>query len=117
MLTKLSSKSLYSRYVSILYMYNSSDYIQSGKRMLIYTYSTEHFAKKDKVRFYYALKGRDGKSGIVKEFKIEHLGRTVLMVPQKYQEDMEQFIRIWNIPFTMRKVLVDSEINSGGVPK
>lgn len=117
MLNKLSTKSLYSRYVSILYMYNSSEYIQNGKKMLIYTYSTEHFAKKDKVRFYYALKGRDGKSGIVKEFKIEHLGRTVLMVPEKYQEDMQQFIQIWNIPYTLRKVFVESEITSGGVPK
>ena len=32
--------------------------------MIIYTYSTKHLPKKDKVRFYYALKGRDGKTGI-----------------------------------------------------
>lgn len=90
------------------------DYIKSSKKMLIYTYSTKHFSKNDKVRFYYALKGRDGKSGIVKEMKIEHLGRTVLLVPQKYKDDMDQFIRIWNIPYTIRKVIVDDNITSGG---
>lgn len=95
-------------------MYSNNDFIKSPKRMILYTYSTEHFAKKDKVRFYYALKGRDGKSGIVKSLKIEHLGRTVLMVPEKYKEDMEQFIMIWNIPYTARRVLADEEVERGG---
>jgi hypothetical protein len=91
-----------------------NDFFKNGKKMLIYTYSTEHFSNKDKVRFYYALKGRDGKSGIVKELKIIHLGKTVLMVPEKFREDMEQFIRIWNIPYTIRKVIADEELIKGG---
>lgn len=90
------------------------EHIKNGRNMLIYTYSTEHLAKKDKVRFYYALKGRDGKSGLVKNLRIEQLGRTVLLVPQRYREDMEQFIRLWNLPFTTRKVIVDKDIIKGG---
>ncbi len=92
----------------------AEEYIENPKNMLIYTYSTEHLAKKDKVRFYYALKGRDGKSGIVKNLKIEQLGRTVLLVHDRYKEDMEQFIRVWNLPFSVRKVIVDVDVQRGG---
>ncbi len=92
----------------------SEGFINNGKYMLIYTYNTEHLQKKDKVRFYYALKGRDGKSGIIKSLRITHLGRTVLMVPERFQEDMEHFIRVWNLPYTMRKAIVDSTIKRGG---
>ncbi|MFW6449656.1 MAG: hypothetical protein ACOCZ6_01265 [Nanoarchaeota archaeon] len=90
------------------------DFIKNQKKMLIYTYSTEHLAKKDKVRFYYALKGRDGKSGLVKSLKIQQLGRTVLLVPERFREDMEQFIRVWNLPYSVRKVLADDEVTRGG---
>ncbi len=95
-------------------MFDNDVYIKDGKHMVIYTYSTEHLQKKDKVRFYYALKGRDGKSGIVKSMKIMHLGRTVLMVPAKYADDMAQFFRVWNLPYTKIKAIV-SEPESIGV--
>jgi hypothetical protein len=72
----------------------------------IFTYSTEHLAKKDKVRFYYALKGRDGKSGIVKRCRIEHLGRTVLLVPEKYSAEVEQFLQYWKCEHDKKEVLV-----------
>lgn len=88
-----------------------SEFIVGGKRMLIYTYSTEHLLKKDKVRFYYALKGRDGKSGIVKSMKIDHLGRTVLMVPFSFESEIQEFFRLWNLPFEKRKVIVDSHVD------
>jgi len=84
--------------------------------MLIYTYSTKHLLKKDKVRFYYALKGRDGKTGIVKSMKIVHLGRTVLMVPERFDEDIQQFMKIWNLPYQRRKAVVDEEVIQGGPP-
>ncbi len=97
-------------------MIGSEGYINNGKPMLIYTYSTEHLLKKDKVRFYYALKCRDGKSGIVKELKIVHLGRTVLMVDARHEEDMVQFFKLWNLPYTRRKAIVDDDVLRGGPP-
>lgn len=100
--------------LTYLTMIEVSKYINNPKPMLIYTYSTEHLQKKDKVRFYYALKGRDGQSGIVKMFKVLHLGRTVLMVDAKYEDDMIQFFKVWNLPYTRRKVLADEEVSRGG---
>jgi len=84
--------------------------------MIIYTYSTQHLPKKDKVRFYYALKGRDGKTGIVKEFKVIHLGRTVLMIDAKHDADIITFFKVWNLPYSRRKVIADPEVTRGGPP-
>ncbi len=74
---------------------------------VIFTYSTEHLLKKDKVRFYYALKGRDGKTGIVKRCKIEQLGRTVLLVPEKFASEVDDFLRYWKCEYQQRRVLVE----------
>jgi hypothetical protein len=97
-------------------MFESDGFVKNGKAMMLYTYSTVHLPNKDKVRFYYALKGRDGKTGIVKEFRVEHVGRTVLMAEAKYDDDMIQFFKVWNLPYTRRKVLVDDEVMRGGPP-
>jgi hypothetical protein len=74
--------------------------------MVLFSYSTEHLLKKDKIRFYYALKGRDGKSGIVKSCKIDHLGRTVLLVPIKFAQEVKEFLELWKCKFEMKEVLV-----------
>ena len=71
---------------------------------VIFTYSIEHLLKKDKIRFYYALKGRDGKTGVVKQYKIEQLGRAVLFVDEKYAKDVREFLEFWKCAFKERKV-------------
>ena len=73
----------------------------------IFTYSIEHLLKKDKIRFYYALKGRDGKSGIVKDLKIEQLGRAVLLVDSKHEKEVGEFLEYWKCKFETKKVLVE----------
>jgi len=70
----------------------------------IFTYSTEHLPKKDKVRFYYALKGRDGKTGIIKEYQIEQLGRTVLLVKEKHEQEAEEFLKYWKCKYKKKEV-------------
>jgi len=77
------------------------------KERVIFTYSIEHLLKKDKIRFYYALKGRDGKSGVVKDWKIEQLGRAVLLVPIEHEKDVSEFLTYWECRFESRKVLVE----------
>ncbi len=74
--------------------------------MVLFSYSTKHLAKKDKIRFYYALKGRDGKSGIVKSCKIDHLGRTVLLVHIKFSQEVNEFLKLWKCKFKQKEVLV-----------
>jgi len=74
------------------------------KKHVIFMYSTEHLAKKDKVRFYYALKGRDGKSGIVKACHIEQLGRAVLFVQEKYAKEVDDYLKFWKCSYKTKKV-------------
>ena len=52
---------------------------------IIFSYAISQLKIKDKVRFYYALKGRDGKSGIIKFYNIDQLGKTVLLVDKKHE--------------------------------
>jgi hypothetical protein len=92
------------------------DFIKKGHEYYLYTYSTRHFLKKDKIRFFYALKGRDGKSGIIKDSKIVQLGKTVLLVPIPSDQDMQQFVKIWNLPYIKRRVVMDEEEIRGGPP-
>ena len=74
--------------------------------MIIFTYSTQHLEKKDKVRFYYALKGRDGKSGMIKNYSVNHLGRTVLMANREHESDMDDFFKIWKCEYNKMFVMV-----------
>jgi len=75
----------------------------------LFVYSINNLLKKDKVRFYYALKGRDGKSGIVKELGIEYLGKAVLLVPRKHEEEVKEFLNYWNLVFSIKKMIVENE--------
>ena len=75
----------------------------------IFTYSTEHLAQKDKVRFYYALKGRDGKSGIIIKWNIEQLGKTVLLVDTNHEEDVTEFLQFWKCDYQKKKVYLEQQ--------
>ena len=73
---------------------------------VIFTYSLEHLSKSDKVRFYYALKGRDGKSGVVKKWNIEKLGRAVLLIAEKREKEVREFLEHWKCAYQSRRAWV-----------
>jgi len=72
----------------------------------IFTYGLTHLKVKDKVRFYYALKGRNGKSGVIKLYKLEQLAKGVLLVDQKYAEHVEDFLKFWKCAYTKKEVFI-----------
>ena len=80
--------------------------LEGYKNMFLFSYNTLHLLKKDKVRFYYALKGRDGKSGVVESYDINHLGRTVLMVPEIHSQDVRDFLALWECHFDEKEVML-----------
>ena len=80
-----------------------ADYLDT----VLFTYTLAHLLSKDKVRFYYALKGRDGKSGIIQRYSIDRLAKGVLLVPKEYWEDVEEFLQFWHCKYKKRKVLVE----------
>ncbi|MEK6822980.1 MAG: hypothetical protein AABY13_04055 [Nanoarchaeota archaeon] len=74
------------------------------KRSVIFTYAISHLAQKDKVRFYYALKGRDGKSGITKRLRIEQLAKTALLVHDADAQQVRDFLNYWKCSFKEKEV-------------
>ncbi len=78
-------------------------------RHVIFMYTTEHLEYKDKVRFYYGLKGRDGKSGIIKKAGVDQLGKTVLLVSNDAAPSVETFLTGWKCVFKRKTVLVPQE--------
>ena len=72
----------------------------------LFTYTTRHLSKSDKVRFYYALKGRDGKSGIISEYSVNQLTKTVLLVPPSKATDVDDFLTYWKCKHLSQEVLV-----------
>ena len=75
-------------------------------RYAIFSYSTEHLAKKDKVRFFYSLKGRGKKTGIIKNSNTEQLGRTVLLTQITNANKIQDFLNSWHCKFQKREVLI-----------
>lgn len=87
-------------------MFIEDEFICDSEKMVLYTYSTRHLTKKDKVRFYYALKGRDGKSGLVKEKQLIYLAKTVILATYRYDTEIQEFFKLWHIPFTKRHTVI-----------
>jgi len=78
------------------------------KQKILYTYSIEHLPHKDKVLFFYGLKGRNSKQGVVGRLNIHHVGRCVLLVPPEAEKEFDAFLQKWNCPNTKTHVMVAS---------
>ena len=74
------------------------------KRRIIFSYSTRHLAQKDKVRFFYALKGRNGKEGIIGRINIEQLGKTVLLIEAGKAAELREFLTYWKCAVREKEV-------------
>ena len=73
---------------------------------VLFTFATDHLLKKDRVRFFYALKGR-GQPGLVARVGAEHLGPGVLLVSQDRAAETDAFLQYWKCP--VRQLRVDVE--------
>ena len=76
------------------------------KEVLLVSYKLNHLQYKDKIRFYYALKGRDGRSGMLKILKAKQLSKSVLILEKEKQSDLKAFLEHWSCPFVTRSFLI-----------
>jgi len=72
--------------------------------LAIFTYSLAHLSHCEKIKFYYTLKGRDQKPGIVFTTNSEQLGKAVLLVPKPGWQKMRDFLTKWNCDYQQRVV-------------
>lgn len=75
----------------------------------IFTYTTTHLSPTDKVRFYYALKGRNGKNGIILELDITQLGKTVLLADANNEKSLSEFLASWGCEYSYLPVLIRAD--------
>ena len=77
---------------------------KSIKDRQIYVYSTSHLTPTERVKFFYALKGRNGKPGILDTTQSIFLAKSVLNVLHSQSEEIEQFLKTWGCKFSVKKV-------------
>jgi hypothetical protein len=81
---------------------------QENKKVLI-TYDASSLSNSNKVRFYYALKGRDGISGIMKLYNLNILSKKVFLFDFKYLENIEEFFKHWKIDYSFTEIIILSK--------
>jgi hypothetical protein len=75
---------------------------------VIFSYAISHLSQTKKVSFFYALKGRYGKDGVIKKYGVSQLAKSVLVVPAEHSESIENFLRQWGCAYTKQHALVNS---------
>lgn len=81
--------------------------IQSSlKSMVLFSYSTSRLTKTDRVKFFYALNGRN-KLGILDRLNALHLGIAVVLVPSAYAEKFQAFLNSWHVSFEKMEILME----------
>ena len=77
---------------------------KSIKNRQIYVYSSSHLTPTERVKFFYALKGRNGKPGILDTTQSVFFAKSVLSVLPNQSEEIEQFLKEWNCKFYVKKI-------------
>ncbi|MBT5274329.1 hypothetical protein HOH11_03100 [Candidatus Woesearchaeota archaeon] len=77
---------------------------KSIKNRQIYVYSSSHLTPTERVKFFYALKGRNGKPGILDTTQSVFFAKSVLSVLPAQFEEIEQFLKEWNCKFYIKKI-------------
>ena len=72
----------------------------------IYWYNLSKLKYSDKIRFFYALKGRGKEKGMLKDVDGEAIGKGVLLIPAEKDEQIYSFFSTWHLPFHRKRILV-----------
>jgi len=74
---------------------------------VLFWYKLENLKLIDKIKFSYALRGRNEKGGILREVNGEYLGKGCIMVPVENEDEIREFFARWNISFNRRRILTE----------
>lgn len=77
------------------------------KSFVIFWYNLKNLKQKEKVKFYYALRGRKMEEGLLKKLNGIYLGKGVIAVPLKYEDDIRDLFMKWKIPCNRRRILLE----------
>ena len=70
------------------------------------TYSLKNMKQSDKVRFSYALYGREKNQGFLNEIKGKEIGKGSILVPVEKQDLLKKFFEQWRIEYKEQRVSI-----------
>lgn len=77
----------------------SSEKQKISSDRVLFIYSTSHLQGSRKVRFFYSIKGRDDKLGLIRETKSRFLAKSTILAPGSKAELWRSFFRFWGCSF------------------
>jgi len=75
----------------------------------LFIYYSKHLQGSDKVRFFYALKGRKNYPGILAKTNSKLLKRGVILAPLENFSRISEFLKTWRCGF--RALQIEKELN------
>nr|WP_237705120.1 nucleotidyltransferase domain-containing protein [Thermococcus zilligii] len=82
----------------------------NGKAYALFRFTLGGLPRKERVRFQYALKGRDMKSGLLKELNGEQWGAWVIVVPIQHTYRFREFLELWGIKYEAFTILKGADL-------
>ncbi len=73
--------------------------LMNGEAYTLFRFTLRGMERKNRVRFQYALRGRDGKGGILKELGALQLGAWVILVPIWNTYRFKEFLDLWGVGY------------------
>jgi len=84
--------------------------LMNGKAYSLFRFTLEGLPRKDRTRFQYALKGRDMRSGLLKELNGEQWGAWVVVVPIHHTYRFKEFLEIWGVKYEAFTILKGADL-------
>lgn len=74
---------------------------------VLFWYNLAKLKTSDKVRFSYALFGRDKKDSLLGKLNGKSLGKGVLLIPVNKEDEIRDLFFEWELPFERRRILAE----------
>jgi len=72
----------------------------------LFKYTLKEKSQSDRMRFQYALLGRNNSEGIIKRLDAIRLASTVILVPVQNEETFTEFLEVWKLNYKKSKILL-----------
>lgn len=79
------------------------------KEVVLFTYSTKHLDRTEKVKLHYHLKGRNGNQGVLEKIDGRHIGSTVLLIPKGHESTIVELFKKLKIQFEQQSIFLEND--------
>ncbi|MFA4669119.1 nucleotidyltransferase domain-containing protein [Pyrococcus kukulkanii] len=84
--------------------------LMNGKAYTLFRFSLDGLERKERVKFQYALKGRDMRSGLLKELNGLQLGAWVVLIPIQHTYKFKEFLDLWGVKYEAFTILKRADL-------